>query len=343
MTVLEFSHDGLILYSGLLALEVLQFLGTLSLFLFLLLLSHLQLFVADLPELGELDFFVLSGSLNLTLPLDLQLSRTLNGGLHLNFALLLSLKETVGAVLSLSDLPVKNFLLVVLQGTQLLDLSVNHALPGLLLVTEALLFALLLEGVEVRALLRKDLNLLFLLDLLAGLGLLDLHELLVGLGQVGAHLGDLLLALDFALLLALQVLLSLALDEFALEHLLFELLDEAEFEVLELLADVFRVGLLEPVLLLELGAHLLVVLAHLLLLHLHPVRLNVPSNHLLPLRHRLLRFLLVSNVAHQHLSFECLDHILLLEHSFVGLFNLLTSELVLVILLFSVHSPSFDL
>ena len=151
------------------------------------------------------------------------------------------------------------------------------------------------------------------------------------------------MALDFAQFFAFQVLLSLALDEFALEHLLFELLDEAEFEVLELLADVFRVGLLELVLLLELGAHLLVVLAHLLLLHLHPVRLNVPSNRLLPLRHRLLRLLLLSDITHQHLSLECLHQILLLEHSFVGFFDLLTSELVLIILLFSVESPSFDL
>jgi hypothetical protein len=74
LTVLEFSHDGLILYSGLLALEVLQFLGTLSLFLLLLFLSHLQLFVANLPEFGELDLFALHSSLNVTLPLDLQLS-----------------------------------------------------------------------------------------------------------------------------------------------------------------------------------------------------------------------------------------------------------------------------
>ena len=148
---------------------------------------------------------------------------------------------------------------------------------------------------------------------------------------------------DFTLLLTLQVLFSLPLDQFAFEHLLFELLDEVEFEIFKLLANVPGVGLLEFVLLLELGAHLLIVLCHLLLLDFDPVCLDVGRDLLLALVHLLLGLLLVSHVAHQHLSLEGLHHVLLLVHRFVCPLNLLPPQLVLVILLLGIQSSPFNL
>ena len=168
-------------------------------------------------------------------------------------------------------------------------------------------------------------NILLLFDLLTAFRFFDFQELIVSIGKIGTHLRNLLLASNFTLLLALQVFFSLPLDKFALEHLLLELLDEVEFEVFELLADVFGVDLLELVLLLELGAHLLIVLAHLVLLDLDPVALDVLRNSLLTIVHRLLSLLLVRHIAHKHLSFQGLHHVLLLMHRFVSLQNLLSA------------------
>mmetsp|Transcript_26481 Transcript_26481/g.35410 ORF Transcript_26481/g.35410 Transcript_26481/m.35410 type:complete len:213 (+) Transcript_26481:623-1261(+) len=209
--------------------------------------------------------------------------------------------------------------------SQLLNLVIDHALSGLLLILEALVLTLLLHVFKALTLFGEGLNFLLLFNLLEALGFLHPHELRVGFGQVGAHLGDLLLAHDFALLFALQVFLNLPLDEFALEHLFFQLLDEVQFEVLELLADVFCVRLLQLVLLLELGAHLLVVLVHLLALHLFPVLVDVAIDLLLAAHHDLLRLLLVRHVAHQHLALQSLDHVLLLSHRLVRSLNLLPS------------------
>jgi len=152
-----------------------------------------------------------------------------------------------------------------------------------------------------------------------------------------------LLTCNFTLLFTLQVFLSLPLDKFALEHLLLELLDEVEFEVFELLADVLGVDLLELVLLLELGAHLLIVLGHLRLLDLDPVALNVLRNSLLAGGHHLLSLLLVCHIAHEHLTLEGLNHVLLLVHRLIRTLNLLSSQLVLVVLLFSVRLSTVNL
>ena len=145
------------------------------------------------------------------------------------------------------------------------------------------------------------------------------------------------------MLFALQVFLCLPLDKFTLEHLLLELLDEVELEVFELLADVLRVDLLELVLLLELGAHLLIVLGHLGLLDLDPMALDILSNCLLAAGHYLLSLLLVRHVAHEHLTLEGLNHVLLLVHRFIRTLNLLATKLILIVLLFSVQYSTIDL
>ena len=296
-----------------------------------------------MPESGELAVFSHLGRLLSLLPPDLELTAPLNGGLHLGLPSLLLLEKPVRSVFSLGHLPVQHFLLVVFQGAQVFDLPVDHGLTSLLLISETFLFSLFLHCFECLTFLCEGFDLLFFLNFLKSLGLFDLHELRVRVSEICAYLSNLLLTGNFTLLLTLQVLLSLPLDQFALKHLLFKLLDEVQFESLKLLANVPGVGLLEFVLLLELGAHLLVVLGHLLLLDFDPVSLDVGRDLLLALVHLLLSLLLVRHVAHQHLSLEGLHHVLLLVHRFVCPLNLLPPQLVLVILLLGVQSSPFNL
>ena len=104
------------------------------------------------------------------------------------------------------------------------------------------------------------------------------------------------------MLRSFQVLFDLSLDELALQHLLFERLDEVEFEVLKLLTNILSICLLQLVLLLELSAHLFIVLGHLLLLNFFPVLGDVAIDLLLALNLDLLGLLLVGDVAHEHLA-----------------------------------------
>ena len=71
--------------------------------------------------------------------------------------------------------------------------------------------------------------------------------------------------------------------------------------------------------------------------------LYVVLNLLFAFNHAFLCLLFLSNVTHQHLSLESLDHILGLVHGFVGSENLLSAEFILVLLLFRVELPSSDL
>ena len=179
LLLLELLDRNLVLGLRLMLLEVCKFKGTLPLLFLLLLLSHLQLFVANLPELGELLLFLTLSSLDSLLALNLELPAPLNGSLHLGLALLLLNEEPVGSVLSLSDLPVENLFLIVLQASELLDLSVDHALPSFLLFLETFSFALLLHVFEEFSLLCEGLDLFLLFDFLEAFGFFDFHELLV--------------------------------------------------------------------------------------------------------------------------------------------------------------------
>ena len=166
LSLLELTNSVSTLDVSLILLEVLELSVSLSLFFLLLLLSKLQLLVADVPELGKLSLLLLHGGLLGLLALDLQLTRSLDGGLHLSRALLWSLVSTVGTVLSFGNLAVKNLLLVVLEGSEVLDLAVDHFLSSGLLIGEALLLTFLLQGIEMITLLGELFNLLFLLNFL---------------------------------------------------------------------------------------------------------------------------------------------------------------------------------
>jgi len=175
------------------------------------------------------------------------------------------------------------------------------------------------------------------------LGFLLLQLLLVDSKEVSSHLGDLFLTSDFPLFFSFEVLFCLAFDELALKHLLLNLLDEAQLEVLQLVAQVRGIHLPQLVLLLKLRAHLLVVFLHLSFFDLFPVLLNLTVDHLLAIVKAFLRLLLVSHIAHQHLRFESLDHVLLFVHVVVGFHNLLSAELLLVAFFFGIDTSALDL
>ena len=115
LLLLELLNSDPVLDVGLSLLEVLQLGSTLALFLSFLLLSHLQLFVTVPPEVSKVALLLLFSCLLSCLSLDLQLTASLDSCLHLGFALLLLLVKSVSTVLSFGDLPVQNFLLVVLK------------------------------------------------------------------------------------------------------------------------------------------------------------------------------------------------------------------------------------
>jgi len=75
--------------------------------------------------------------------------------------------------------------------------------------------------------------------------------------------------------------------------------------------------------LLELSAHLFVVLSHFLALNLNKVLFNVSLNAGFTVFHGLLGFLLIGNIAHKHFAFKSLDHILLIVHRFGSSIDLL--------------------
>lgn len=173
MVLLELSHSILVLDISLLLLEVREFVCTLSFLLTLLLFSHLQLFVSDSPEFGEIFLLLRQSGLLSLLSLNLELATSFDSSFHLSFSQLLLLEKPVSTVFSLSYLPIKNLLLIVLQVTKLLDLSINHALTSGLLAGETGLFTFFLHVLEKFALLSELLNLFLLFDLLETLGFLN--------------------------------------------------------------------------------------------------------------------------------------------------------------------------
>lgn len=88
-----------------------------ALLFLLLLFSKLQFFVTGAPEFSELLLLLLGRGLFFGESLNLKLTASLNGELHLHLSALLLLKESVGLVFSLRNLLVQDLLLVVLNGT----------------------------------------------------------------------------------------------------------------------------------------------------------------------------------------------------------------------------------
>lgn len=102
-----------------------KFQVALALFFSLLRLSKLELLVADLPEFGEVFFFLEFVLLLLLSSFDLKGAGTFDCLLHFEFAALLFLVETVGFILSLCHLLVEDLFLVVAESAELFDLFIN--------------------------------------------------------------------------------------------------------------------------------------------------------------------------------------------------------------------------
>ena len=148
---------------------------------------------------------------------------------------------------------------------------------------------------------------------------------------------------NLLLFLPFKIFFGLSLDKFSFKQLLFDLFDIIQFELFELVADVLCVLLSEVVFLLKLLFHLLVIFRHLLLLNLLPMSLDLLFNLFLSVSHTFLCLLLVSDVTHEHLGFQGLDHVLTFMHMQVRFLKSLSSEFVLVVLFYSINSSAFNL
>lgn len=340
---LKVIHCSLVLDVGLSLVESREFTKADALLLLLLLFGELQLFVSGAPEFSELLLLLLGRGFLFLESLNLKLTASLDSELHLHLSSLLLLEESVGLVFSLGDLLVKDLLLVVLNGTELLDLPVDHAAALGLLFSEALRFFLFLHEVTSSLLFSEFLNLFFFLKLLATGFVLKGDLLLVSLDEFLLHLLSALLSGQLTLLLTLEVLLSLTLDELSLEHFFLEALNIIQFKFLELIRNGLGVGNLVLVLNLELGLHLLVVLLHLVLLHFMPVVVDLLLNSSLSVLQSFLGLLFVVDVTHHHLRLEGFYLVLSLMHVLVSLSKLLITQLVLVVSFFSIDAASFNL
>ena len=307
-----------ILLLGLVLVEIGQFLGADALFFLFLLLSQLELFIAGSPEFCELLFFLLGHVLLLDVSCTLQLTTAFNGQFHLQLAALLLFEESVGLVLSFLHLLVQHLVFVVLDGTELTNLLVNHLLTVSLLCCESRVLALLFHQVTGGLLFCELLNSLFLIELSAASLLLLPHLLFIGLDQFLLHLHGALLTGHLAGLFALKVLVSLTFDEFTFEHLALQVLDVLKFELFKLVGDALCVVNFVFIFLLQLGLHLDVVLGHLGLFHLIKLKIDVFLDGLLALCQLLLCDLLVSDVTHHHFRLQGFDLVLRFVHVLVG-------------------------
>ena len=128
-----------------------------------------QLLTASLPELLEVFFFLVFLVL-LGLPLlDLMFAGLLDGGLELRPPGFLLLEESLRLLFSLCHLLVQDLFLLILDLRQVHGLFLDHLLPDVLLLLEALGLPVLLELVNVLLLLRVIVDharMLFFLPLL---------------------------------------------------------------------------------------------------------------------------------------------------------------------------------
>lgn len=145
------------------------------------------------------------------------------------------------------------------------------------------------------------------------------------------------------MLLTLEIFFRLTLDEFSLEHFFFEALNVIQFKFFELIANGLSVRNLILIFNLEFGLHFLVILLHLVLLHVVPVRVDFFLNFGLSVLELLLGFLFVVYVTHHHLGFKGFDLVLGFMHVLVSLSELLITKLILVVGLFSIDTAPFDL
>jgi len=104
LVFLKLMHVRIVLCLRLALVESSEFLSPHSLFFLLLLLSELEFFIANAPELSEFFILLLCHVLFLVVAGYLQSSAALNSQLHLKLASLLLFKQSVGLLFGFLDL-----------------------------------------------------------------------------------------------------------------------------------------------------------------------------------------------------------------------------------------------
>lgn len=107
--------------------------------------------------------------------------------------------------------------------------------------------------------------------------------------------------------------------------------------------DSLGIGLALLVFLFKLLAHFAVILIEFLFFEVTPVLVNLFIDGFLALLKSFLSFTFVQNVGVKQLALESLDHVLLVVQMPINTFNLLSAELILIFLLFSVNLTSSNL
>ena len=164
---------GVVLDSGLSLVERRELSLADALLFLLLLLGELQFFVTSAPELSKLLVFLFDGGLFFVESLNLKLTTSFNGELHLHLSALLLFEKSVGFVFGLGNLLVKDLLLVVLDSTELSNLPVDHAAALGLLFSEALRFLFFFHQIAAGLLFSELFDLLFFLEFLAARFILE--------------------------------------------------------------------------------------------------------------------------------------------------------------------------
>ena len=173
--------------------------------------------------------------------------------------------------------------------------------------------------------------------------LLLLKLVFIRFRQVCSDLCSSLLSRNFLLFFPFKIFFDLSLDKFAFKQLLLNLFDIIQFELFKLVTDILGVFLPEVIFLLKLSFHLLVILGHLLPLNFLPMLFNLAVNLFLPVPHSFLCLLLISDVAHEHLGFQGLDHVLTFMHMQVRLLKSLSTQFILIVLLNGINSSALNL
>ena len=224
-----------------------------------------------------------------------------------------------------------------------MNLSVDQGLSNLLLLGKSLSFLgplKMLKGIPLLGVLLNSSILFFFLDCYLSL---NLEKFLVCLLILISLSGSGLSASELLLLLSLKLFLDLFLDELALQLVLLDPLDEGHLEVLELRLNVLGVLHLLLVLLLQLLSEAFIVLRHLLLLELFPLKVDLLGEGLALLFVPSLDLLFGQDIGEEHLGVEGFHHILVIMEHLVGLIKLLLAEVLLVSFFLGVDAATFNL
>lgn len=244
---------------------------------------------------------------------------------------------------SLSHLLIQDFVLSILDGAQVLDLSVNQSLSSLLLLLELLFLFILSQFLQSFLFSCILFDQFFIFQFLFSFLQLELFQLNISLMEVMFLFLLLQLSLMLSLSFPFELFLDLSPDEFTLQHLLLDLLDAVGLVLVELVLDDFGVGHFLLVFDHELLSELGVVLFGFLLFELLPLSLDFFFLLVFSLLEMILHLSFLHNIAQEHLRMESLYLILRVMHVFIRSLQRLQSLLHLQLILSRINLPPLQL